>query len=184
MVCNEHDGAHAINLCSCVPQAHAYQHCRCTALAVCANCFALQGYFALQGCFAYTPEHERQVFLLSKNLALLQAYQEALLSLLHVCTLLPTHPQEPSLMDIGLPSRSPLLVQPMVLEQMMPHIQQYKQIWREPGGLAFRSCVIWFVRTLELCMAGPDGDTCQALIGGEYMAPYLKLLSELTIGCD
>ena len=92
-------------------------------------------------------------------------------------------PEDLGYSHIGLPPLEPKLMQAKALAMVMPVVELQQPFQRDP---ALESCVEWFEKTTQRCMAAahapirPDDRllTCNA-----HMAPYLKLISEMELLC-
>ena len=92
-------------------------------------------------------------------------------------------PEDLGYSDIGLLPLEPKLMQAKALAMVMPVVELQQPFQREP---ALEGCVEWFVNTTQRCMAAANDplqpDDC-GLICNTYMAPYLKLISEIELLC-
>ncbi len=92
-------------------------------------------------------------------------------------------PEDLGYSDIGLPPLEPKLMQAKALAMVMPVVELQQPFQRDP---ALEGCVEWFVNTTQRCMAAgndPLRPDDRGLICNAYMAPYLKLISEIELLC-
>ncbi len=90
-------------------------------------------------------------------------------------------PEDLGYSDIGLSPLQPKMMQARALAMVMPIMELQQPFQRDP---ALESCVEWFVNTTQRCMAGandPLSHDDRGLICNAYMAPYLKLISEINL---
>ena len=103
-------------------------------------------------------------------------------------------PEDLGYSDIGLPPLEPKLMQAKVLALIIPIVELQQLFQSSPAREscvewfqsrpAIESCVEWFVNTTQRCMAAAHEPICpddRWLTCNTYMAPYLKLISEIKL---
>ncbi len=106
---------------------------------------------------------------------------KALRTMLPLCASPESPPEDLGYSDIGLPPLQPKMMQARALAMVMPIMELQQPLQRDP---ALESCVEWFVNTTQRCMAAANDPLCyddRGLICSAYMAPYLKLISEINL---
>jgi len=105
-------------------------------------------------------------------------------------------PEDLGYSDIGLPPLEPKLMQAKVLALIMPVVEMHALFQSSPvrescvewfqSRPALESCLEWFVNSTQRCMAAahaPIRPDDRWLTCNTYIAPYLKLLSEMQLLC-
>ncbi len=114
---------------------------------------------------------------------ILQGTIKAMISMLPLWASPESPPEDLGYSDIGLPPLQPKLMQAKALAMVMPVVELQQPFQRDP---ALEGCVEWFVNTTQRCMAAgndPLRPDDRGLICNAYMAPYLKLISEIKLLC-
>jgi len=116
------------------------------------------------------------------GVGIIQGTVKAVIPMLPLWASPESHPEDLGYSDIGLRPLEPKLMQASALALIMPVVEVHQLFQSNP---ALESCVEWFVNSTQRCMATshelrPDdrGVTCNV-----YMAPYLKLISEIELLC-
>ncbi len=133
----------------------------------------------------------------SENVELiLQGSVKALIPMLPLWACPASHSADLGYSDVGLPPLEPKLMQAKALALVMPVVEM-QQLFRDDPALescvdgvqsspALESCVEWFVNTTQRCMAAANESICpedRGVVCNIYMAPYLKLISEIQLFC-
>ncbi len=107
----------------------------------------------------------------------------AMISMLPLWSSPESPPEDLGYSDIGLPPLEPRSMQARALAMVMPVVELQQPRQRDP---ALEGCVEWFVNTTQLCMAVGNDPLCpddRELVCKAYMAPYLKLIGEISLLC-
>ena len=127
---------------------------------------------------------------------ILQGSVKALVPLLPLWASPESPPADLGYSHIGLPPLEPKLMQAKALAMIMPVVELQQLLQSSPAcescvewfhsSPALESCVEWFVKTTQRCMAAahaPIRPDDRLLTCNTYMAPYLKLISEMELLC-